>query len=379
MGPYSYTYQSCVGVCYDFLDETPPPSEEVESPGGGGGITDEEVVTNPNPVTPCESAGDSNEEILQPDGTGECVTVNDDIEDELDEEELKITKFVNSLTDTERDFLLDMDLEDRSEIFTFLKKEDHSIEAKNFAQGAIRVLMDDGEVDFEDRIIKKSSFKNTKAECVYNAILNNSQEFKDRINKFDGEFPVSHLAFGANDLGTARGRTIPPNSDPSTPNSPDYVITIEINNNSSSSGMNSRPNLLLAKTIIHEVVHTEMFRKIMSVLKNSTFDGITIQQVETAMSNGDFPGIYDYFRRIKDWQHDQMANFYTNTIAAMLQEYDTGISVTSNSGIQTFYKDLSWEGLRYPSINAWQVNPNQNRINSTIANYIKNHQNETCP
>ena len=254
-------------------------------------------------------------------------------------------------------------------------------EAQAFFDAAVEELQNnpDAEVDWEDRIIRDSSFTGSKADCMYNDLKSSNQDFADRINKFEGDFPVSHLKFIADDIGTAKGRTIAPNNTPGTPNSPDYVITIIINNNSSSSGMDQRPNLLLAKTIIHEVIHAEMFRKIMSLLNNGSFSGVTLQQMEQALSNGDFPGIYEFFRQSQDWQHSQMASFYINTIAAILQEYDTGLEVQDESEIQSLYKSLAWEGLRYSSVPAWANNPNQSQINSDITNYVQNHQNETCP
>ena len=110
------------------------------------------------------------------------------------------------------------------------------------------------------------------------------------------------------------------------------------------------------------------------------FDSVTKQDVLDALSNGDFPGIYDYFRRHKDWQHAQMATHYRETLARILQEYDTGIAVPDNQQPVQLYMDLAWEGLRYPNIQTWTSLPQteQDRINDTISDYIDNNPNETC-
>ncbi|MFI2741965.1 hypothetical protein ACG2LH_04435 [Zhouia sp. PK063] len=51
-----------------------------------------------------------------------------------------------------------------------------------------------------------------KAECVYNKLKQLSGGFRNAIQKFDGDFPVSHLMFTLGDLGDyTRGQTLPPN------------------------------------------------------------------------------------------------------------------------------------------------------------------------
>lgn len=220
-----------------------------------------------------------------------------------------------------------------------------------------------------------------KALCVYNKLKSSSTGFKNSIKKFEPEFPVAHLKFDMGDIGVSRGRTIAPNSNPTSPNSPDFVITVRLNNNDTNSGVAKRPNLLIAKTIAHEVIHAEMYRKLLSVLDNGgSFDGVTRQDVLDALSNGDFPGMYDYFRRHKNWQHQQMATHYRESLARILQEYDTGDAVPNNQQPSQFYMDLSWEGLRYPSIHTWSSLPQteKDRIDDVISDYVSDNLNQTC-
>ena len=122
----------------------------------------------------------------------------------------------------------------------------------------------------------------------------------------------------------------------------------------------------------------------MSVLDNGgNIDGITRQDVLDAL-DGNFPGMYDYFRRHKNWQHQQMATHYRESLARILQEYDTGSAVSDNQQPSQLYMDLSWEGLIYEngtnSIFTWTSLPQteKDRIEGVISDYIANNLNQTC-
>lgn len=240
--------------------------------------------------------------------------------------------------------------------------------AKSFVEIALEALANDAEVDFDEEIINELD---GKALCVYNKLKSLSTDFKTMIQKFDGQFPVAHLKFEMKDLGNTRAETRAPNGAGS---SPDYIITIALNNNSNIHGVNYRPNLMTAKTIAHEVIHAEMFRKLLSVLDNGgNIAGITRQNILDALDNN-YPGMYNYYRQYKNWQHQQMANHYRSTIADILKKYD------NNQHSYQFYMDLAWEGLKYPNIKAWSDLPQseKNKINKTISDYINSNKNEQC-
>lgn len=214
-----------------------------------------------------------------------------------------------------------------------------------------------------------------KAKCVYDKLEELSTGFKNAIKKFDGEFPVSHLKFIMEDLGTPRAETRAPDGAGS---SPDYVITIAINSNSNIHGASYRPNLMTAKTIAHEVIHAEMFRKLLSLAKqgNLNFSNWTRQQQIdfTLAIKNDFPGIYDYYRRHKDWQHEQMASHYRQTIADILKDFD------NNQHQSQFYLDVAWEGLIKSNITSWTdlSLSEKDRIKKVLGDYINANKNETC-
>lgn len=164
-----------------------------------------------------------------------------------------------------------------------------------------------------------------------------------------------------------------------------YIIDIVLNGNSTkNASYQRRPNLLVAKTIIHEVIHAEMFRKLLSLTNNN--GSIDVALLNQMLYQGDYPGMLDYYYRFgnnvnSNWQHQQMAAHYRETIARILQEFDTGIPVPNDQQPLQLYLDLSWEGLIYSSIVSWQEimdDTERVRIKSVISNYIKNNLNQSC-
>ncbi len=184
-----------------------------------------------------------------------------------------------------------------------------------------------------EEVIMDSSFKNTKAECVYNKLMSLSGGFKKAIQKFDGKFPVSHLRFKV--IPTLpngyNAQTLPPE---------DYLIEIQFNQE----GLN-RPNLSIARTIIHETIHAEIFRKLLSIANNNGH--IDVNDLIYSLTNNDFPGLLDYYIRYgpTKYQHEQMAQHYRSTIISVLKEFDS-------SQPSDVYESLSWVGL-YGTV-AWE-------------------------
>ena len=166
------------------------------------------------------------------------------------------------------------------------------------------------------------------------------------IQKFDGEFPVSHLKFTmTNDLIDDTNAV--------TSNSGQYTIEIKINANT----IEKRTLIGLSRTFAHEVIHAELYRKIRSV--------------GSKVSINDFPGIYDYYRRHKDWQHEQMAAHYIDVISDIISEFD------NNNHNRQFYEDIAWEGLHKTSIWNSLSSDERSRILKNIKN-LKSSGNKTC-
>ena len=237
-------------------------------------------------------------------------------------------------------------------------------------------LLNEVEVDWVNEIINELT---GKAKCIYDKLQSSSTGFKNAIKQFDGEFPVAHLKLEIDQI-------MPSNTKKAYTRAPEnYVIDIVLNGNPvKDASYQKRPNLLVAKTIIHEVIHAEMFRKLLSLANNN--GSIDVSLVHQMLLQGDYPGMLDYyFRNGEDinsnWQHQQMAAHYRETIARILQEFDTGISVPDNQQPQQLYIDLSWEGLNHSTITAWQDLTSQqekDRVNQVIEDYINNNLNQTC-
>ena len=100
------------------------------------------------------------------------------------------------------------------------------------------------------------------------------------------------------------------------------TFVISINHNT----LSERTSLGLARTILHEGIHARLWE---FAYRN-----------EGKVDKNDFPGIYEYMRIYgKNWDHEQMAQFYRQTIAKGLKQFDNAQNPDS------FYDALAWEGL----------------------------------
>lgn len=141
---------------------------------------------------------------------------------------------------------------------------------------------------------------------------------------------------------------------------------------------------MIVKTLIHEVIHAEMFRKLMSLASSNGF--IDTNKAMLLLENGDYPGMLDYYLRNgldinSEWQHQQIAAHYRQTIGRILQEFDTGIFVADNIMPDQLYLDLAWEGLIYSNITAWNElysDSERNRIQNVINSYIYQNKQDIC-
>ncbi|QGK75059.1 hypothetical protein [Flavobacterium sp. SLB02] len=175
-----------------------------------------------------------------------------------------------------------------------------------------------------------------KAKCIYESLRSSSSGFENAIKKFDGDFTVSHLKLTINNnLSTnVYGQTqLPVN----------FITEIQISN----TALNSLSDLGKATVFAHEIIHAEIYRKMLSAAQIGTLtpDGSNMtaqQQVNYINSMKDnFPGLYDYyFKRYKPtWNHEMMANHYKGIIADVIQQFD------NNRLPRSTYEAVSWVGL----------------------------------
>lgn len=199
-----------------------------------------------------------------------------------------------------------------------------------------------------------------KADCVYQKMVDNKNNINWILKNFkDGNTPSQF------NLKFVMSTTLSNTTNASTSKNGN-MFTIKINANT----LSDRTSLGLARTIIHEGIHARLRE--------------FLHRKGGTLSKEDFPGVYEYFRTYgKNWDHQQMADYYRSTIAKGLMQFDNG------QHSDQFYDDMAWEGLanivdanNKPDqiyTEAWKklTVEEQNRIKSAIANEKENG-NKTC-
>ena len=230
-------------------------------------------------------------------------------------------------------------------------------------------LLNEVEVDWVNEIINELT---GKAKCIYDKLQSSSTGFKNAIKQFDGEFPVSHLSFKINNTLSSGnyGITNPPSN---------YNITVEFSNTQ----LGNISDLGSAVAFAHEIIHAEIFRKMLSAAKQGDLDpdNMTQQQQVNYVNSlrNNFPGIYDYYieRYKPTWNHNQIASHYRGTIADIIEEFD------DNSLSRQIYEDIAWAGLRIinnPITNGTETSiawdnlsiEEKTRVTSNLSNYFHN-------
>lgn len=254
-------------------------------------------------------------------------------------------------------------------------------EAKAFAEAAIKAWRENNgaDVDFAYQVIVDDSFKQN--EClmdVYEA-MGEAPTFDGYLKNFDSEMSVANLTF------TTGVHPLYPDATAVTDGPQNYLIQIMFNTNKL-----NRPSLDVARTFIHEMIHSEMYRLLLS--KAQTPEIPWSKQFIESMEN-DYPGLYDYYMRyyydmpngvpLGDPMHEMMAQHYRTIIENALREYD-------NSYPDDVYEALSWVGLKGKgnldastgltpsSTKAWEAVPLSERLYLNQKYEDFNEQNPNC-
>lgn len=153
-----------------------------------------------------------------------------------------------------------------------------------------------------------------------------------------------------------------------------YNITIAFSNTQ----LANISDLGSAVAFAHEVIHAEIFRKMLAAAQTGDLDPNNMTQQEqidyvNSLIN-DFPGIYDYYidRYQPTWNHDMMAQHYGSVIADIIEEFD------NQRLSRQVYEDVSWAGLRIlENLNnsiAWDglTSSEQARITNNLSNFFHN-------
>ena len=181
-----------------------------------------------------------------------------------------------------------------------------------------------------------------KAKCINDLLNKNGDSFvQNLLANFQGksEFDIliisKDVVTGKDSQGVEReinGRTLPPEGN---------SITIEI----STSKSNSNASLEVARTILHEYIHADIFRKLETKLG-------------TSAERLDFKTTFDAYGN----QHNAIANLYLNSMKealkafhqkALVDDYNKYTQYYGEAPNDAFYEALAWGGLRENNVKAW--------------------------
>lgn len=183
-----------------------------------------------------------------------------------------------------------------------------------------------------------------KANCTYLKLKNNNLLVRT-IEKFKGKTPVNLIINQELNLSIKdeNGNNVLVNG--ITNYSSSYNIKITLNTEQS----NNRPSLAVARTILHEAIHAEIYRKI------KTTSGLSYSNGVWRLPDGsrvNFPSLFDaYNENPSNPDHNYMAKYYREALESGMREYANSIGETHSD---QFYKDMAWNGLL--DTKAWEIN-----------------------
>ncbi|MBK7344653.1 MAG: hypothetical protein IPJ06_17100 [Saprospiraceae bacterium] len=182
-------------------------------------------------------------------------------------------------------------------------------------------------VSKDDIILTNSFVSNSVANCIYKRLLNTG--LSNQTNLFCATFG-SFLDSPDFDVYLMVGF---PNAKARTYNNwpvnlpPTKSISIVIDQNY----LSEEKDILIAKTIMHESIHAELYRVIAGIGGYSN------------LSPDNYPVIWEAYRDYKDWTHSVMAELYIGLLAEFLWEFD------NKKFSLAHYQALAWEGLDGPA------------------------------
>jgi len=222
------------------------------------------------------------------------------------------------------------------------------------------------DADFIDVKIDPTFSSNAQVSAIYNK-LKSQHTLQKMLSRFFGKHNPINLEFKVENLSdTLRLAETRPIGSAPNPYTNRIVIVID------GTKAATRPDLMVAKTIIHEVIHAQIFRYIkldqLGILPSE------YHKILTAMAT-----YWSKFQRAnpkfdkQDWDHGYMAQHYLATIAVALKEFD------NNSNVPLcFYKMLAWEGLKQTPYWSKLNSTRQTAINNAISNYKNNQTISPC-
>ena len=192
-----------------------------------------------------------------------------------------------------------------------------------------------------DTVKPTKRFKNNaKINAIYNHAKTVSN-FKQYLHNFEPTFSVAHLIF---DIGTCKYST----SLAETSEPVNYQIQIIFNKDKDWTNM---PKIVIADTFMHEMIHAEIFRKLLSLASSN--GNIDVNLLKQYLNAHNYPGLFDYYVRYvkgdSSFQHESMAAHYVTIMVNFLKQ----MYGTKYTDVE--YKTVVWMGLK--GTTAWNLLP----------------------
>ncbi|GJQ07439.1 hypothetical protein CAPN010_15970 [Capnocytophaga cynodegmi] len=262
-----------------------------------------------------------------------------------------------------------------------LINEDFSQESIDFAKEAIKAKKEGGEVDFPNKLILDWSFmKNERLRCVgYKFYLTKNNQISQYLkiflkDEYKGFLKLSAVSNFRQRFKTSEGATavtVPPKNN---------IIEIAFNTDPKASGnvMNTS-TILVGFALIHEMVHAEIFRKLLEASELPYIPKKDSPEWESFMNNlyGSFYEYFDTYVRFSfkttnptEIQHELMAQSYVEIMAKALTDFD------KNKHPKEFYENIAWSGLQNTTIFKNKILPDLNAI-TKLNNSLNQAKNET--
>ncbi|OOG63827.1 hypothetical protein, partial [Flavobacterium sp. A45] len=200
--------------------------------------------------------------------------------------------------------------------------EENTLENQLFVKQAIESVRMGAEVDLAYRVIVDQSLKNNSNLYGVYTQLGKAPTFDSYLKKFDSQFSVANLNLSVDnqfktkqnpDYWDAQAITLTPEN---------YLIKIIINNDAGlPSNIMKFPKIISALVFIHEMMHAELYRKLLtcSKLPNVNTEDMTDDQWRNYLKNmqNKFKDLYKIYTKYalntkepSPYQHQYMALKY---------------------------------------------------------------------
>lgn len=193
--------------------------------------------------------------------------------------------------------------------------------------------------------------------CALNK-LNAGAFFKGTLNKFIGINKSVNLTFILDSIPQTspgyliQGTTIP---NPVSWNSNNIDLTLH------KPLIANFTSLETAQLILHEGIHAEIFRKLISIHGQSN------------LNDSNFPALFTLYKQDKaNYQHEFMSGFYIDLIGKALR------SIDNNKFPIDHYHALAWRGLQGTTDWTNKTLSEQQAINSKVATLLLNRSKNNC-